>query len=145
MKRKSSRLKFISDPGTTLDLPQWINEYPKFNYQVKAIRESMGISQEKLAENIGLTWRSIPNIESGNVNPKITTLQKIADYLNCDLKILLIPRVKLPMNKNKHESMKKKEDTPQQKKLSFNRKTDNNNISQTEEYAIEKKKEYFWD
>ena len=132
-------------PGTTLDLPQWINEYPKLNYQVKAIRESMGISQEQLAENIGLTWRSIPNIESGNVNPKITTLQKIADYLNCDLKILLIPRVKLPMNKNKHESMKKKEDTTQQKKLSFNRKTDNNNISQTEEYAIEKKKEYFWD
>ena len=145
MKRKSSHLKFMRIPGTTLDLPQWINEYPKLNNQVKAIRESMGISQEQLAENIGLTWRSIPNIESGNVNPKITTLQKIADYLNCDLKILLIPRVKLPMNKNKHESVKKKEDTPQQKKLSFNRKTDNNNISQTEEYAIEKKKEYFWD
>ena len=132
-------------PGTTLDLPQWINEYPKLNNQVKAIRESMGISQEQLAENIGLTWRSIPNIESGNVNPKITTLQKIADYLNCDLKILLIPREKLPLEENEHEPKKEKEDTPNQKKLTFSRASDNINTSQGEEYAVEKKKEYFWD
>ncbi len=132
-------------PGTTLDLPQWINEYPKLNYQVKAIRESMGISQEQLAENIGLTWRSIPNIESGNVNPKITTLQKIADYLNCDLKILLIPREKLPVKENEHESVKVKEDPPHQKKLTFSRGTGNRSISRSEEYYIEKKKEFFWD
>ena len=145
MKRKSSKLKFMRIPGTTLDLPQWINEYPKLNYQVKAIRESMGISQEQLAENIGLTWRSIPNIESGNVNPKITTLQKIADYLNCDLKILLIPREKLPVKENEHESVKVKEDPPHQKKLTFSRGTGNRSISRSEEYYIEKKKEFFWD
>ncbi len=144
MKQKNPQSRSVRMPWTTIDLPQWINEYPKLNSQVKAIRESMGISQEKLAENIGLTWRSIPNIESGKVNPKITTLQKIADYLNCDLKILLIPKEKIPEKKNKHYSIKEKETPPRQKKLAFNRKHDNDTYEK-EENSIEKKKEYFWE
>jgi len=145
MKRKSSLIDREKISGTTGDLPQWINEYPKFNLQVKGIRESMGISQEQLAENIGLTWRSIPNIEGGNVNPKITTLQKIADYLNCDLKILLIPREKLPVEENDPKAVMEEDVPKRQKKLTFAPTTDNVIISEGKDYIVEKKKEYFWD
>lgn len=134
MKIKPLHQKKIRMSGTVSDLPKWISEYPHFNVQVKAIRESMGISQEKLADNIGLTWRSIPNIESGKVNPKISTLQKIADYLNCELKILLIPR----------ENRGKEDDLPLRKKLTFNPET-HNKIGQEKDHVTEKKKEYFWD
>ena len=120
MKIKPSLNKKSGLSGTINDLPQWISEYPRLNIQVKIIRESKGISQEKLADNIGLTWRSIPNIESGKVNPKISTLQKIADYLDCEMKILLIPRESLSTQEDEKGPREKDVDISLQKKLTFN-------------------------
>lgn len=132
MKHNTAEKGFLIRSGTVDDLPRWISEYPEFHIQVKAIRESRGISQQKLAEEVGLTWRSIPNIESGKVNPKITTLKKIAEQLGCDLKVLLIPRTK--------------SSTPPpaaQRDLSFGNKPEEDPPETS--YEVEKKKEYFWD
>ncbi len=140
MKYKYSNHDFLSLSGTTKDLPDWVLKYPELHIQVKAHRESQGISQQKLAENIGLTWRSIPNIESGNVNPKISTLKKIAKFLNCELKILLIPGEEFKKAVPPIQSSSISKPSVVQKNL----KPENDNISDNK-YKTEKKKEYFWD
>ena len=126
------------------DLPEWLLEYPELHIQVKVLRESQGISQQKLAENVGLTWRSIPNIESGSVNPKISTLKKIAEFLNCDLKILLIPDEGFIIKEHPGTTEKRTEAPPVQKKLTFNKDAEKTG-DPGDRYIVEKKKEYFWD
>jgi len=144
MKYKSSNIDFLHKSGTSKDLPGWLSEYPELHIQVKAIRESQGISQQKLAENVGLTWRSIPNIESGNVNPKISTLKKIAEFLNCELKILMIPREEFNSQVTADISSDAAGPSSVQKKLTLKKRSEKNDNSDNT-YSIEKKKEYFWD
>ena len=144
MKYKFSNNDYLQRSGTSKDLPEWLSEYPELHIQVKAIRESQGISQQKLAENIGLTWRSIPNIESGNVSPKISTLRKIAEVLNCDLKILLIPGEGYRKPETPGISSTAPNLPPAQKNLTFEKDT-RKDIKPDHQYSVEKKKEYFWD
>jgi transcriptional regulator with XRE-family HTH domain len=77
------------------DLPEWLSHYPSFKDQIKLLRETLGMTQEQLGKMVGRSLRSIQQIESGEANPKISTLFKIANALNTELKITLIPRKKL--------------------------------------------------
>lgn len=74
------------------DLPEWLFNYPDFKDQIKLLRETLGMTQEQLGKMVNRSLRSIQNIESGHAMPKITTLYKIANALNTELKIALIPR-----------------------------------------------------
>jgi len=77
------------------DLPEWLSYYPDFKDQIKILRETLGMTQEQLGKMVGRSLRSIQQIESGEANPKISTLFKIANALNTELKITLIPRKNL--------------------------------------------------
>lgn len=77
------------------DLPEWLSNYPSFKDQIKLLRETLGMTQEQLGKMVGRSLRSIQQIESGEANPKISTLFKIANALNTELKITLIPRKNL--------------------------------------------------
>ncbi len=77
---------------STKALPDWLANYPDFKAQIKVLRETLGMTQDQLAKKVNKTIRSIHNIENGYAMPKITTLYKIADALNTELKITLIPR-----------------------------------------------------
>ena len=74
------------------DLPEWLSNYPDFKDQIKLLRETLGMTQEQLAKMVNRSLRSIQQIESGEAKPKITTLYKIAEALNTELRITLIPR-----------------------------------------------------
>ena len=50
--------------------------------KIKTIRKQKGITQEKLAELIGIETPSMSNIETGKYSPSIETLQKLAEILN---------------------------------------------------------------
>ena len=50
--------------------------------KIKAARKSAGISQAELAERIGVPYQSIGQWERNERNPKIETLQRIADALS---------------------------------------------------------------
>ncbi len=50
------------------------------------------MSQTQLGRLVNRSWRTIQNIESGRARPRIDVLKKIADVLNLELKIYLIPR-----------------------------------------------------
>ena len=86
-----------------LDVREWIKETLK-NPKVKAeydklqpefaviraivrARAQQGITQKDLAEKIGTKQSVISRLESGNANPSIAFLQKLAAALNTKLEI----------------------------------------------------------
>jgi predicted transcriptional regulator len=60
--------------------------------QVAARRTQLGLSQQDLAGLCGTTQSAIARLERGGRPPRIDTLLKIADALDCDLTVELKPR-----------------------------------------------------
>ena len=65
---------------------------PEFNLAKMVIekRIQQGLSQEDLAKKIGTQQPAIARLESGNYNPSIMFLKKIAKALNANLKISIV-------------------------------------------------------
>jgi DNA-binding XRE family transcriptional regulator len=55
-------------------------------------RVERGLSQRELAELVGTTQSAIARLERGGRPPRIDTLLKIAEALDCDLAVELVPR-----------------------------------------------------
>jgi ribosome-binding protein aMBF1 (putative translation factor) len=55
-------------------------------------REARGLSQHELAELVGTTQSAIARLETGGRPPRIDTLLRIAEALDCDLLVELRPR-----------------------------------------------------
>jgi transcriptional regulator with XRE-family HTH domain len=55
-------------------------------------RQAQGMSQRQLAELVGTTQSAIARLERGGRPPRIDTLLRIADALECDLVVDLKPR-----------------------------------------------------
>jgi transcriptional regulator with XRE-family HTH domain len=55
-------------------------------------RQARGLSQRELAELVGTTQSAIARLERGGRPPRIDTLLRIADALDCDLVVDLEPR-----------------------------------------------------
>ena len=55
-------------------------------------RQELGLSQRQLAELVGTTQSAIARLERGGRPPRIDTLLRIADALDCDLSVELRPR-----------------------------------------------------
>jgi predicted transcriptional regulator len=60
--------------------------------QVSARRLQRGLSQRELAELVGTTQSAIARLERGGRPPRIDTLLRIADALDCELVVDLKPR-----------------------------------------------------
>lgn len=56
---------------------------------LRLLREKHGISQQKLADAIGLTQQSINKYENHKIEPDITTLIQIADYFHTSVDFLI--------------------------------------------------------
>lgn len=54
--------------------------------RIKQIRKSKKFTQERLSEIIGIETGSLSGIESGRNYPSLTTLEKISNILNVDMK-----------------------------------------------------------
>ena len=55
-------------------------------------RVALNMSQRELAELDGTTQSAIARLERGGRPPRIDTLLRIADALDCDLQVELVPR-----------------------------------------------------
>ena len=55
-------------------------------------RVAMNMSQRELAELCGTTQSAIARLERGGRPPRIDTLLRIAEALDCDLHVELVPR-----------------------------------------------------
>lgn len=61
----------------------------KFNENLKAVREKRGFSQKEMSEQIGVAKSTYSLYESGNREPNVQTIKKIADILNVSADELL--------------------------------------------------------
>jgi len=61
----------------------------KFNENLKIARERRRISQKDMAESIGVAKSTYSLYESGNREPNVQTIKKIADVLNVSADELL--------------------------------------------------------
>ena len=62
--------------------------------QVAERRRALGLSQAELADLVTTTQSAIARLESGGRPPRIDTLLRIANALDCELVIELRPRTK---------------------------------------------------
>src|SRR5690242_11582319 len=60
--------------------------------QVAAQRAARGLSQAELAELTGTTQSAIARLESGRRAPRLDTLLRVANALDCELEVALRPR-----------------------------------------------------
>lgn len=56
--------------------------------RIRLAREARGMTQSQFAEKIGVHWVQVSQWERGERNPKIETLEKIADALQLDVSVL---------------------------------------------------------
>lgn len=66
--------------------------YAEVADQVAAQRSARGLSQAELAQLTGTTQSAIARLESGRRAPRLDTLQRVANALDCSLEIELRPR-----------------------------------------------------
>jgi transcriptional regulator with XRE-family HTH domain len=62
--------------------------------RVSQRRRELGLSQAEVAELVGTTQSAIARLESGGRPPRIDTLLRIANALDCELVVELQPRTK---------------------------------------------------
>ena len=60
----------------------------KFPEKIKDLREEMGISQEKLADELGVSHGIISFWENGKREPKLSNLVLIAEYFGVSIDYL---------------------------------------------------------
>lgn len=56
---------------------------------LKILRKNRNITQENLAEYLGVNQKVISHYETGRNEPDINTLIKLADYFNCSVDYLI--------------------------------------------------------
>ena len=59
-----------------------------FNNHLKALRQEHGLTQQELADKIGMSKSSINMYERGEREPGIETVKRIADFFNVDVDYL---------------------------------------------------------
>ena len=65
------------------------NEFLKLGYKIKYERTKKKMSQMELSLNSGITTRTLSRIECGTIDPRYSTLLKIAKSLKLEIKELL--------------------------------------------------------
>ena len=86
LERLRERLAHVDDDG-------WL--FAAIADQVVEQRKARGLSQRELAELTGTTQSAIARLESGGRPPRIDTLLRIADALDCTLLVELQPRTRI--------------------------------------------------
>ncbi len=57
--------------------------------KIKERRKYMGITQEQIADYVGVNASHLSNLECGRVTPSLTILLKIANYLQCSIDVFI--------------------------------------------------------
>lgn len=74
-------------------IPVWLRNSIPLGKQLCMLRSALGISQEQLAKKMETGQRAIVRLEKEETDPQISTLKRIAESLNCELMIRLVPKI----------------------------------------------------
>lgn len=69
-------------------------DYASIGYQVKKIRQQKGITQEQLAEAVGVGVTHISHLETGSGTVSLKVFLSIVNYLECSADEILCKEVK---------------------------------------------------
>ena len=78
----------IVDTNPFFSVLQLLSVEDAMDNQIKALRQSRGISQQKCADDLGISMRTLQRYEKGETE-NLTHFMKLADYLHVDLEVLL--------------------------------------------------------
>jgi len=67
------------------------NNHPEINRVIAEARKSRGITQTQLSQKTGISQCDISRIETGQANPSVKTLKRVAAGLNMCIKLELLP------------------------------------------------------
>ena len=73
---------------------EWDNLQPEFNMMQAMIdaRKRSNMTQKELAERTGIDQSDISKIETGNANPTLAVLKRLAEGMDMVLKLEFIPK-----------------------------------------------------
>lgn len=83
--------KQLQDPNFK---KEWDSLEPEFN-TIQAIidaRKKCNMTQKELAEKTGIDQSDISKIETGNANPALSTLKRLAEGMDMILRLEFIPK-----------------------------------------------------
>ena len=96
MAENASFRKFVEEQ---LQDPEFRAEYEALDTEFSNIqamidaRKSSGLTQKQLSEKTGIAQADISKLESGNGNPSVRTLQRLAAGMGMRVKIEFLPNV----------------------------------------------------
>ncbi len=73
-------------------IPEWLRNLIPIGKQVTMLRAVLGMNQTQLAQRTKTAQRSIVRLEKEEVDPQLSTLNKVAEALHCHLLIRFIPK-----------------------------------------------------
>lgn len=84
----SFKKKALSDPEIKVEYDRL---EPEFAITKAIIRRrlELGLTQKKLAEKIGTKQSALSRLESGNYNPSLAFLKKVAEGLDAKLRVII--------------------------------------------------------
>lgn len=91
MEWKKAKKIINKDPEVLEELKNLELEY-QIKSQIITLRKEKKLTQKELAELIGDKQSNISRLESGNYNPTLAKLKKIAGCLNRRLEIRFVPK-----------------------------------------------------
>ncbi|WP_307745441.1 helix-turn-helix domain-containing protein [uncultured Phascolarctobacterium sp.] len=79
---------------------------------IRFLRMACELSQQELAERIGISQTHLSNLERNHVNVNLKLLLRIANVLECPLEIFLDTNAALDWGKEQAEKAATEQDTP---------------------------------
>ncbi|MEB3361702.1 MAG: helix-turn-helix transcriptional regulator [Synechococcaceae cyanobacterium] len=85
------RDNFLADPQVRQSYQELA---PRFDVirQLIALREQRGWSQRELADRAGMKQPQLARLETGQVEPKLDTLQRLANAMGCKVQVSFEPQ-----------------------------------------------------
>lgn len=76
---------------------EWQNLEPEYNMMQAIVdaRKNHNLTQKELAERTGINQADISKIETGNANPTLSVLKRLAEGMDMVLKLEFVPKAKL--------------------------------------------------
>lgn len=73
-------------------VPSWLRKPISFGHQIFTLRRTLGMTQTQLAKFLKMDQAVVVRLEKEEVDPQISTLQKFAAALNCELLVRMVPK-----------------------------------------------------
>lgn len=93
MMKKQHLLQISEKFRSSKAVPAWMKKDLTLAQQIRALREALGMTQQQLAGKVGMHQGDIANIEEGRRKDlRVSTLQRIAEALQAEMPLFLIPK-----------------------------------------------------